>query len=86
MYTSFILFPRAQTDGSNHNSDLLRAIATAGNGSYYYVEGVDDIRNAFGDCLGGVLSVVAQNIELTIEAVNGAKISKVHNELAKLTN
>jgi len=69
--------------GSNHNSDLLRAIATAGNGSYYYVEGVDDIRNAFGDCLGGVLSVVAQNIELTIEAVNGAKISKVHHRNAK---
>jgi hypothetical protein len=58
-------------------------IANVINGSYYYVEGVDDIRNAFGDCLGGVLSVVAQNIELTIEAVNGAKISKVHHRNAK---
>lgn len=69
--------------GSNHNSDLLRAIATAGSGSYYYVEGVDDIRSAFGDCLGGVLSVVAQNLELTIEAVNGATITKVHHKSAK---
>ena len=68
--------------GSNHNSDLLRAIATAGSGSYYYVEGVDDIRSAFGDCLGGVLSVVAQNLELTIEAVNGATITKVHHKSA----
>lgn len=69
--------------GSNHNADLLRAIATAGNGSYYFVEGVDDIRGAFGDCLGGVLSVVAQNLELTIEAVNGATITKVHHKSAK---
>jgi hypothetical protein len=55
--------------GSDHDSELLREVATAGQGSYYYVEGVDDIRGAFGDCLGGLLSVVAQNLELTVEVI-----------------
>jgi Mg-chelatase subunit ChlD len=70
--------------GSDHDSDLLRKIATAGNGSYYFVEGVDDIRSAFGDCLGGMLSVVAQNLEVELEAVNGATITKVHHKKAVL--
>jgi uncharacterized protein YegL len=68
--------------GSDHDSDLLRKISTAGNGSYYFVEGVDDIRSAFGDCLGGMLSVVAQNLEVELEAVNGATITKVHHKKA----
>lgn len=65
--------------GSDHDSDLLRAISNAGNGSYYFVDEVDALRSAFGDCLGGILSVVAQNLELEIEAVNGAMITKVHH-------
>lgn len=66
--------------GADHDSTMLREIATAGNGSYYFVEGVDDIRGAFGDCLGGLLSVIAQNLELTLEATHGASISKVHHK------
>jgi uncharacterized protein YegL len=68
--------------GADHDASLLRKIATAGNGSYYFVEGVDDIRSAFGDCLGGMLSVVAQNLEVELEAVNGATITKVHHKKA----
>jgi hypothetical protein len=49
--------------GSDHDSEILRALSTAGGGSYYFVEGVDTIRCAFGDCLGGILSVVAQNLQ-----------------------
>jgi hypothetical protein len=69
--------------GSDHDSGLLRALSTAGSGSYYFVEGVDAIRGAFGDCLGGILSVVAQNLQLTIEAENGAVITKVHHKSAQ---
>jgi len=68
--------------GADHDSGLLRSIASSGNGSYYYVEGVDDIRSAFGDCLGGLLSVVAQNLKLTVEAPNGVTITKVHHKAA----
>jgi Mg-chelatase subunit ChlD len=68
--------------GSDHDSGLLRALSTAGSGSYYFVEGVNAIRGAFGDCLGGILSVVAQNLQLIIEAENGAVITKVHHKSA----
>lgn len=53
--------------GSNHNEDMLRAIAEATNAQYYYVRSADDIPASFADCLGGLVSVVAQNACLTIE-------------------
>jgi len=69
--------------GSNHQSDLLRDVAESGSGSYYFVENNDDIRTAFGDCLGGVLSVVAQNIVLEVEALGDSRIRKIHHPSAE---
>jgi hypothetical protein len=43
---------------------------------------VDGIRAAFGDILGGILSIVAQNLVLELEAMNGATITSVHHEKA----
>jgi hypothetical protein len=68
--------------GADHDSMMLRSLATAGSGSYYFVEGVDDIRTAFADCLGGILSVVAQNLQLEIEACNGTTIAALHHKSA----
>jgi len=69
--------------GSDHQSELLRAISETGSGSYYFVQNNEDIRAAFGDCLGGVLSVVAQNLVLEVEAVGDALIRKVHHPSAE---
>jgi len=69
--------------GGRHNSELLRALAEAGAGSYYFVETNDDIRTAFGDCLGGVLSIVAQNLVIDIRAAPGTRITKVHHPNAQ---
>jgi hypothetical protein len=66
--------------GADHDSTLLRGVM---NGSFYFVEGVDDLRGSFGDCLGGLLSVVAQNITVTLEGVNGTIIQKVHHKNAE---
>jgi hypothetical protein len=55
--------------GSDHNADLLRQIADLGRGSYYFVQNVDGVSLAFADCLGGLLSVVAQNIKVEVIAV-----------------
>lgn len=71
--------------GVNHNADLLRELATAASGSYYFVENDTSVGSAFGDCLGGVLSVVAQNAVVTIqpcpEAMSlGMEIVEVHHE------
>eukprot|EP01026_Neomeris_dumetosa_P022357 TRINITY_DN1926_c0_g1_i15.p1 TRINITY_DN1926_c0_g1~~TRINITY_DN1926_c0_g1_i15.p1 ORF type:complete len:420 (-),score=85.34 TRINITY_DN1926_c0_g1_i15:50-1309(-) len=52
--------------GSDHNPNILRSIAEAGRGKYFYVEKDDSIPDAFGDALGGLLSISAQNIRMVI--------------------
>ena len=46
--------------GSEHDTDLLHALASAGNGLFYYIDNKDSIPESFCDCLGGLLSVAAQ--------------------------
>jgi hypothetical protein len=71
--------------GADHDSNMLRSIAESGNGLYYYLERSDEIPQSFADCLGGLLSVVAQNIKLTIETVdNGVQIKALHSIYKKL--
>ena len=41
------------------------SIADLGKGVYYYVEHAHQVPAAFADCLGGLMSVCAQNIVLT---------------------
>lgn len=52
--------------GEDHNENMLRGIASEGDGLYYYIKSVDDIGTAFADCLGGIMSVVGQNATLTL--------------------
>jgi hypothetical protein len=63
--------------GSNHNEDLLKAIADAGNGLYFYIENKEVIADAFIDCVGGLLSVVAQQIKVTIQGCEGVELLDV---------
>ncbi len=46
--------------GAEHDTDMLNALATAGNGLFYYIDNSDSIPESFCDCLGGLLSVAAQ--------------------------
>jgi Mg-chelatase subunit ChlD len=70
--------------GSDHDGNMLRAISEAGTGLYYYLEKVDNIPETFSDCLGGLLSVMGQNIKLRIETLNnGVEISKIHSSYRK---
>jgi len=62
--------------GSDHDPTLLKAISDKGNGIYSFITDKDTIASAFADCLGGLLSVVAQNIVITIQPLNGIIISK----------
>lgn len=72
--------------GTDHNSDMLRAISEASSGgSYYFVSTPDDVKTAFGDCLGGLLSTAAQNITVTLKNPRNA-ISKVHSERTEKNN
>lgn len=72
--------------GSDHNSEMLEAIseATPG-GGYYFVENDSDVFTAFGDAMGGIMSVMAQSAVLKISvppaaAEAGVKIREVHHD------
>jgi len=72
--------------GESHNADLLRQIADARDGVYYFIEHEDSIADSFTDCLGGLLSVVGQNIELSIIAEEDVEIKTVMASYRMTTN
>ena len=63
--------------GSDHNVNMLREFSKTWNGLYYFIETTEQIPEIFTNCLGGILSTVAQNISLRIEACNGAKLKEI---------
>ena len=67
--------------GTDHDSALLGDLAAVTKGgSYYFVENDSSVGTAFGDALGGVLSVVAQSVVVTIKPSQGNRIRKVFHE------
>lgn len=52
--------------GSLHNFELMRSFAENGNGSYAVVENLEHVATVFGDVLGGIMSIVAQNCEILL--------------------
>jgi len=64
--------------GADHQEDLLRSLAESTNGLYYFVERSEDIPTSFADCLGGLVSVVAQNATLTLEGVDHTVLAEAH--------
>eukprot|EP00933_Yihiella_yeosuensis_P078731 TRINITY_DN9054_c0_g1_i1.p1 TRINITY_DN9054_c0_g1~~TRINITY_DN9054_c0_g1_i1.p1 ORF type:complete len:753 (+),score=169.00 TRINITY_DN9054_c0_g1_i1:102-2360(+) len=62
--------------GKDHSADLLQALADAGNGTYSFVETEDNIGEAFGEALGGLLSTTHQNVTLSLELSPGVAFSR----------
>eukprot|EP01080_Neovahlkampfia_damariscottae_P011042 gene11042-3748_t len=60
--------------GEEHDPNMLRDISGCSNGLYYYVKSEDEIPGSFADALGGLLSVVAQNIKISIKTRGTTKI------------
>eukprot|EP00755_Sulcionema_specki_P030862 Sspe_Gene.95343::Locus_67642_Transcript_1_1_Confidence_1.000_Length_1323::g.95343::m.95343 len=63
--------------GSQHNETLLNAIAEAGQGMYYFLENTESIPLAFSECLGGLLSVVGQQVRLVVDCAPGVSLLSV---------
>ena len=59
--------------GSSHNEDLLLSLSRSTLGQYYFMTEAEAILTAFADCLGGLVSVVAQGVTLEIKAVGGRR-------------
>jgi len=68
----------------NHNAELLRRIAEySKSGVYFFIENKDAIAQCFADCLGGLLSVVAQNINITVRACGENEVT-ILSDLQKI--
>jgi len=63
--------------GKDHNADLLECLAKEGCGSYCYIESEDQIGQAFGEALGGLLSTTHQNVRLTLTLAPGIHVKNV---------
>mmetsp|Transcript_19365 Transcript_19365/g.59786 ORF Transcript_19365/g.59786 Transcript_19365/m.59786 type:complete len:491 (-) Transcript_19365:2227-3699(-) len=71
--------------GADTNAKLLQQLAQRdGKGGYYFVDSTDRVVGAFADCLGGLLSVVAQTAVLDVKVKNG-KIARVRRDATSLT-
>ncbi|EGR34145.1 von willebrand factor type A domain protein [Ichthyophthirius multifiliis] len=52
--------------GSDHDPELMNKICAMKDGNFYYVEKIDQIDEFFVDALGGLFSVVAQDIKIDV--------------------
>lgn len=59
------------------NFALLQDIADKGEGEAYIIENMPDIADAFGMAVARLLSTVAQNIKITFNPLNGARIKQL---------
>jgi len=61
--------------GIEHDSKMLQNISFCSKGGvYYYVESVESIPAIFSECLSGLLSTIAHNIEVRFQAKEGCRI------------
>jgi von Willebrand factor type A domain len=70
--------------GSGHDEHLLAKISAAASGSYYNIAEDSAVDGAFGDALGGIMSMVAQNATASFRLhpdaqAQGARIVKIHH-------
>ncbi|KAK4254727.1 hypothetical protein QN277_010066 [Acacia crassicarpa] len=76
--------------GRDHDSTALHAISDASGGTFSFIESVGMVQDAFARCIGGLLSVVAQEVQLTFNTLSpglqitsvrsGRYISEIHDE------
>jgi len=71
--------------GSNHNSDFLEKLAERFDGMYYFIKDTDAINEGFATCLGGLMSTVATNLQLSLTPLNGAANVKILNDFVVST-
>lgn len=65
--------------GTDHDPDLLSALALDGN--FHYINTPEKILSAFGVELGGLISTFAQNVTVTLEPSDGIEIIEVMNDV-----
>lgn len=65
--------------GMDCNRSLLEQIARAAGGTSYFIDNAEDLSNTFAKELGGMLSCIAQNVEVKITPNKGVSVDLVLN-------
>ncbi len=56
--------------GKDHDAVLMDDLAKLKDGTFYFIEKVDDVGECFADCVGGLISVVAKDGVISVLAQN----------------
>ena len=54
--------------GSDHDAYLMDDLAKLKDGTFYFIEQVDDVGECFADCVGGLISVIAKDAVISVLA------------------
>lgn len=65
--------------GNYFNEDLLIGMADAAGGNYYYIQSPEDAEDVFRIEIESLVSVVAQNLTVTLDPINSVKIAEILN-------
>ncbi|KAI4297031.1 hypothetical protein L6164_036942 [Bauhinia variegata] len=64
--------------GRDHDATILHTISDSSGGTFSFIESVGLVQDAFARCIGGLLSVVAREVQLTVRAVStGVQIGSI---------
>ncbi|KAL3376760.1 hypothetical protein AABB24_003270 [Solanum stoloniferum] len=64
--------------GLDHDSSAMHAISDASGGTFSFIETVGTVQDAFAMCIGGLLSVVVQELKLTVRSASrGVEIGSI---------
>ncbi|KAL2907013.1 E3 ubiquitin-protein ligase WAV3 [Bienertia sinuspersici] len=64
--------------GIDHDAAALHAVADGSGGTFSYIESIEVIQDAFARCIGGLLSVVSQEVEIDLKTVSdGVQIQSI---------
>jgi Ca-activated chloride channel family protein len=69
--------------GDDYNEDLMEAMATAGEGNYYYVESSRQLPGLFQSELLGLMTTTGRNVSLGLEPRHGVTASDVLNDFER---
>lgn len=67
--------------GQDYNEDLLEAMASSGDGNYYYIESPDQLTDIFGMEMQGIMATIGRNVTLRIEPQGDVEVVDVLNDL-----
>lgn len=67
--------------GNDYNEDLLEAMASSGDGNYYYIESPEQLITIFQAEMQGLMATIGRRVRLKIEPQNGVEVADVFNDL-----